>query len=588
MVAARRDTRSSLAARITRTDAIVALGCIVTGASQGLAFGTHASNQAFYVLPGLRRIDPTLLQGDWWTTQTTHYHHAFSFLVAFLELLGVLEWGLAVGNVLAGALVAYLAYRVLDRILDRQAVVAWLVFVVLFFAMTGTRDVMRSYVLSDSLQPSTIAGVAYLGALVAFLLGRFGVSGILLATSGVFHTNYLILGLVSLGTAQLLIREPRFLLRSVKQLGPAALLLAVEVPRIVNLMASNVPNANLAREIFVKVAVPFHYMPLWYLFEFVPTLGWHLVSLALMGLATRRVPWGRRFGAIYCTLVSMIWVATVLTTAVYVESVARLFVWRLAPFAALLGFLIISVAVVRVWDSKDSWASTDWAVWRWGLVGVGLLLVLRYQWYHRNLPAMVVVVLLGIALLGIWCLRRFRNLEPSVNRARISSAVVVLLVATAVALTYAGGRKERFNLVCDSCRDASKVELYSWIRTTEPESLFVVPPEQQDFRLLARRAIVVDWKGLPVKPDEILEWYIRLGDVCGMDNLGSREFMTRGYNSMTPERLAVITRKYGVDYVVVARGGAGERLPGETVFLNDRYRVLVPPGRPGHAPSRRR
>jgi hypothetical protein len=73
------------------------------------------------------------------------------------------------------------------------------------------------------------------------------------------------------------------------------------------------------------------------------------------------------------------------------------------------------------------------------------------------------------------------------------------------------------------------------------------------FRLLSRRAIVVDWKGVPAIPTELVEWLRRLRDVSGRPSLTTADEL-KGYDAMDPARLEQLHARYRFEYVVVRRG----------------------------------
>ena len=89
---------------------------------------------------------------------------------------------------------------------------------------------------------------------------------------------------------------------------------------------------------------------------------------------------------------------------------------------------------------------------------------------------------------------------------------------------------------------------------------------------MGQRAIVVDWKAVPLIPNELLGWYERLCDVTGRQVKGSGDLS--GYGSLDPERLSLIVSKYHPEYVVLRRGA--ERRFGDlpVVYQNSGYSVL--------------
>jgi len=119
----------------------------------------------------------------------------------------------------------------------------------------------------------------------------------------------------------------------------------------------------------------------------------------------------------------------------------------------------------------------------------------------------------------------------------------------------------------------STADLYRWLRERSPkDAVYLTPPDLEGTRYLGQRAIVVDWKAVPLIPTELLGWYERLCDVTGRHVTSSGDL--GGYGSIDPERLALIESKYHPDYMVLRRGGE-RRFPGlVSVYQNGGYAVL--------------
>ena len=93
-------------------------------------------------------------------------------------------------------------------------------------------------------------------------------------------------------------------------------------------------------------------------------------------------------------------------------------------------------------------------------------------------------------------------------------------------------------------------------RLTAKNALFLTPPAFARFRLLAGRAIVVDFKSFPFQDTAMLEWRTRLQDCYGtVEKIGfaaARE-MDVNYRSIPMQRVLMLARKYGIDYAVLYR-----------------------------------
>ncbi len=109
--------------------------------------------------------------------------------------------------------------------------------------------------------------------------------------------------------------------------------------------------------------------------------------------------------------------------------------------------------------------------------------------------------------------------------------------------------------------DAGYLAACDWIRQNTPiDAIFLVPPDEQAFRLRAQRAIVVNFKAVPQLSGELPAWRDRLRDVLDLPDLMTlpRPFETtlhairQQYESLPPEHLQSIARKYGARYVLTA------------------------------------
>ena len=92
--------------------------------------------------------------------------------------------------------------------------------------------------------------------------------------------------------------------------------------------------------------------------------------------------------------------------------------------------------------------------------------------------------------------------------------------------------------------------LYAWCKgRTASEDAFVLPPILGGFRLGAQRAVVVDWKCMPILPEDTVEWYRRLAAVCGGEFASLGE-ASAGYTELDTARAALIAHRYHARYVI--------------------------------------
>ncbi|HEX3356101.1 MAG TPA: DUF6798 domain-containing protein, partial [Tepidisphaeraceae bacterium] len=97
---------------------------------------------------------------------------------------------------------------------------------------------------------------------------------------------------------------------------------------------------------------------------------------------------------------------------------------------------------------------------------------------------------------------------------------------------------------------------------TPIDAVFLVPPNESEFRLQAQRAIIVNFKAVPQLGSELAEWSQRLRDVLGLDDLQKQlpngfdkvgPAIGRIYDHRTAEELFAVARKYDARYVVATQ-----------------------------------
>ncbi len=119
------------------------------------------------------------------------------------------------------------------------------------------------------------------------------------------------------------------------------------------------------------------------------------------------------------------------------------------------------------------------------------------------------------------------------------------------------------------------VDVARFARTSTPEdALFVAPPDFGHFRLLAERALVVDFRSFPFSGPAMAEWARRMDDVYGATRrrgYGASHVLDRRYHAIRDEHLLELARRYGAEYAVLYRD-TPTRLP---VLYEDSAFVVV-------------
>ncbi|HEY0469208.1 MAG TPA: DUF6798 domain-containing protein [Polyangiaceae bacterium] len=564
---------------------VVALAAVAFAASYGLTYGYD--NQFVYFLKAPTLTDQSLLRSDWFTYHTTQYHRVFSYFGALLLALNKQGWAVAIMQFLLVLLGALVIYRLVKRVAGaRLSVAAYLLLLSILF-ITRTSSVGTSYLFDTILQPSTLGALGSIAGTLFFVEERWLVSGVCLAIGGAFHANYLVLAYPIFGLAHLALGFKDLKRRLLLQFAP---LLAITVALSPLLLAASHTKASPeAQEILFRVRSPHHYNPARFERNFMPFAAWQLIGIG-SGWLLHKTANGRRLGAVLCGLMLTIWTGTALTTFWDFPKVNQIFVWRFAPNADLLSQILFACALAHAL-AKPSLTRLYPGV-AVGLIVAGLATFGMFWRGKGNAPIPnLMLVLMGAVLvaraldLALDLLTHFLPTQAS-----LASELRQLLPFSPLLL----GAYELYRVVPNRLQEARahstllkedggrNDELYRWLREKSPkDAIYLTPPDLEGARFLGQRAIVVDWKAVPLIPTELLGWYERLCDVTGrqvksMGDMG-------GYGSLDPERLALIVSKYHPDYVVLRRDAAN-RFPGlPVVYKNSGYSVLkieTPPAGP--------
>lgn len=120
--------------------------------------------------------------------------------------------------------------------------------------------------------------------------------------------------------------------------------------------------------------------------------------------------------------------------------------------------------------------------------------------------------------------------------------------------------KFNFSSYINFSSDETKVAIWAE-KNTPTDSIFLVPPDFESFRLISNRAIVADWKSFPFQENAMLEWANRMCDLANKQNCIYKKMtyddVVSGYHKHTRELFMELSKKYGFSYVVSDKEIAG-------------------------------
>ena len=563
------------------TDAgVFVIVALVLAFGLGLSYGDDLSNQAVYLIDGLRLADPGFLAHDWWAAETTHYHPFFAWLVAALQRLGLMPWGLSVLSIVCLLASMAAVWGMVRALAIHGAVAVALGACGIFYGLYRAHSLGASAFATAGLQPSMIGATLLLVAVWMLFRGRDLASGLWLAAAGAAHVNFAVLCLPLFALAHLLLGRRRLLGRLLRQLLPLTVVVAVQAPFVWTLSGYELPAAVRAEAQAIFFAmVPHHYVPATFLRSFLDPVAWLLLAAPWLHLLGDR-DGARRFRALLVAVAAILAVAALLTVPVFVAPVARLFVWRLAPLLILLCQVMV-VATPILLARADT---IDRPLRRLGVVWIGMLLLLLHG-APAGVPAgsggAVAFDLLVLAY-GLWVARLAwtadarrrarRMLDAGDGRALLGAAACLAVLMAAVG----GYDRGRYDLLAATAEAGPSGRLFGWARTTPADSRFLIPLDLQRFRLQAERAVVVDTKAIPLRPDEILEWHRRLTDISPTPDpaLPGRFGYATGYTNLTPARVAALAAAYDVDYAVFRKAERPPAVDAPVAYENDGFVVF--------------
>ncbi|HEY3498491.1 MAG TPA: DUF6798 domain-containing protein [Polyangiaceae bacterium] len=535
----------------TRPLELLAVGTIALAYAMSLGWNFGTGGQSTYLVLSLRILDSGLLARDWYATDTTQYHPAFALLGAGLFAIDSSGWAFALGHTLLVAATMtglYFALRLTAG--QRLALPAYSILMAFGFA-TNWRGPLMTYVFDGGLQPSGVSSALLLLSVTPFLRERYLKSSILLALSGLFHLNLLLLSCAAFAFAHLLLGRQGLARRLALQLALPALVFAGFLPTLLRSLASP-PGFELARRVFVEARNPHHFAVANEWQHFLSFVGWELVGFGCV-FALCRGGGDRpllRLGALGGGMAIVVWGGVLATFAS--ARFATLFAWRVLPHAELLLELGAVSVVVRL--LADPSLSRRFVPFGAALAIPGVLLLLGYYGAVAHRRPVEILCLLAVAL-ALSAL--FARQGRAVGRAELVAGGGALLALFALGPL---ARVPLHSSLLAPVDEGGEAGLFRFMRERTPrDALFLTPPELGGARVLGRRAVIVDWKASPVFPGEILEWHRRLLDVTGARDIRGPADL-EGYRTLDAARFERLLARYRFDYAVVRKGDEG-RLP---------------------------
>lgn len=484
----------------TRNRPIAPLALVAWSIGFGLAYSQaplFSSNQNQYFLHGLARAGYGFLRQDW-LANTVDPTPLFSWIVEstyrFLPLGAFYLWTF----VLFGVYVYSLEGLASDLFGLRDDPVKHRLFLSLFIAAHsalmrfGLLKVLGdawAYVLEGGLagqrvlgsvvEPSMF-GVLLLLSIHLFHRKKAVLSVVCAVAAATIHPTYLLTaGLLTLGYTLVMFRDGEGL----RALRVPALAIVLVLPilaySVIHFTTSVPADLAQAQDILVQRRIPHHTLI---------QVWWNssaLVQIAIvasgLGLARKT-----RLFIVLAVCAGSVVAVTAIQVLTGSQSLALIFPWRPSTILVPLGTTLVLGYLVS-------------AVWRW-------------------------------ANMSSDTLRRIRDL---VGRASISMVVVLML---------AGLAKFKIDLAQVASDPAREMMAFAR-REGQAGEVYMIPPYLQDFRLETGEPILVDFKSIPYRAKEVIQWYDRL--------LLARAFYRDQPEKVSCRALRDARTRYGVTHVVL-------------------------------------
>jgi hypothetical protein len=516
----------------------------------------YYSNQNQYFLHGLARAGVGLLGEDWLANTldptpvfsalvafTARHLHPWAFHLYYALLFGV--YGAAmlglfaslVGKEVAAARwpVFVALFLAAHAALPRWCSYRWLGYDYPWFLQSGLAG---QYLLGAVFQPSAF-GALLVAALCLFARGRPFLAAACCGAAATVHPTYLLsAGLLTLGFLAGLLREGAW--RRALALGAWSLALVLPVlAYTAAVFGPTSPEAFAeAQSLLVNFRIPHHSRPdRWWDAVAAAQVGWVVLALLLCR------------GTRLLTALGVPFLAAALLTLAQVatgsDTLALLFPWRVSA-------VLVPVATAVV---------------------LSRLAALPLPLPRVAADVGSALVVLGLVAGGVWVsatrqafytAEEERGVVDFVRASREPGEVYFVPVAV-LKSTARGSLSTDFKPLRDK-------------RLSDQ----VVPVDLQGFRLAAGVPIYVDFKSIPYKDVEVLEWHARLEKAQAV-----QKQLREG---PLPEALAEL-RRLGVSHLIVpARLKPSDEALGRAVYDDDYYAVYRLPSRAGgrsHSRSRR-
>ncbi len=599
----------------------------------GYHYGT--GDGGYYVYQIKRQVDPSFLAHDWFATYVWYPHAFFIKGMARLSSLLPLPAAFFAIHLIERFLMLLAVFLIARRLSDDSlaSLLGVLIVVVTNFKYgwpLGGNDLLYTTVI-----PHTLGLAAALYALLAFLEEKRRLAAALLGLTTFLH---LLLGmnLAAILFAYWIFHRKGRDWKSILVCGVlyAALAWTTIFPVLAH-QWSHLTESRLSDTLYIDIIgrfrSPHHYIPSsWPPQDFLTFLIY--LAFSWLGFETMGAPDFRgkvRFLALACFLFAVL--GTLFVEVVPVAFVMKLQLFRMTVFIKFFGCLymalllaerlrnglaldrLASIAVLlelrnapflaltgaflafRSYRSSGK-ASSLCVAASLPLLSAALVYFQRPMWIrdaHVFAATLLLLIAGSVATYAVWEAIRRLSIGTAKTRwlvaAGAGAAITLLVPFAALERVTARGElsadrlidvlshRVEFGIPVESDWD----RLCEWVRTHTPEdAVFIIPPQNEDFRLRAERAVVADLKSNAFEESQTIEWWERIRRLLNLDSPprlrpGYSDFIDARYRTLEPAQIRSLARDYGAAYAVTP---AGMDMDFPEVFSNPGFHLYRLPG----------
>ena len=572
----------------------------------------------------MRLLDSSYLTNDFYVESASKFGPRFYYAhivagLAWFAPLSVVLFGLTLLVNLALVAISHFATRRLlggDKIAGFVA--ATLVIAVSSFALGMVTDIRFV-----DFQPGSLAIPFALAAFWAGLERRPILAGTLAAVASVPHPLYGVeAGAIALATALVSGSftpsggiDRSSVLRSIAWSLAGAIVLAAStvvlwVLPMIGATGERIPTSELF-SILAELRAPHHYLPSHFPLRHYASFAAFGIAAALAWTAWRRAGSGSGQPDLAFFVAPVTIAIACIGGFVFVELwPSRLWVTA-QPFRLLFllkwqGFLLLGWLIARwIREGKLTYRWLGWMALAGSSGGahapVACLCLLADRFgthpWRKGPPLPVTLIVAGVGVVTIGLLFELGSLDDSVLVAlatlvalllvriplqKLRYALPVILVTLVVLGVGFGLSIAPFAttglapvLSLDEI-SGDEADAARWVReNVDVDAVFVAPPDLGAFRLLARRALVVDWKAIPFEDLAMREWRDRIHFCYGEVESGgfaALDELRRRYHSVTDAKLTAIGVRYGAHFALLYRETPTSR---PVLYTNASYRIVA-------------